>query len=200
MKTATKIIAATVTLASLAAASVVLAHPGQGMGMGPGMGMGMMGHGMGPGMGQGMGMGPGMGMMGHGMGPGMAGRMHGPQTGATAASHLSELKAQLKITAAQEPAWQKFDAFVRQQAETSQAMRTTMQAQMQAQRNDPKAAPIDYAAQREAMGKLRDTHLAARDAARKELYAVLTPEQKAIADQHMRPGRGHRMAMRTPAK
>jgi len=179
MKLATRIIATTFTLASLATATVVLAHPGQGMGQGMGMGMGMMGH---------------------GMGAGMAGHQHGPQTAATAATHLGELKAQLKITAAQEPAWQKFEAFVRQQAEAGQAMRTAMQAQMQSHMNDPKAAPVDHAAQHEAMSKLRDSHLAARDAARKELYAVLTPEQKLIADQHMGAGRGHRMAMQAPAK
>ena len=173
MKTATKIIAATITLASLAAAGVVFAHPGQGMGMG---------------------------MMGQGMGHGMAGQMHGPQTAANAATHLGELKTQLKITAAQEPAWQKFEAFARQQAETGQAMRTKMQAQMQAQMHDPKAAPADFAAQREAMTKLRETHLAQRDAARQELYAALTAEQKAIAEQHMNAGPGHRMAMRAPAK
>ena len=191
MKTATKIIAATITLASLAAASVVLAHPGQGMGQG----MGLMGL-QGLGQGQGMGHGPGMGMMGPGMGPGMAGRMHGPQSAADAAAHLGELKAQLKLSAAQEPAWQKFEAFARQQAETGQATRTRMQALM----HDPKAAPADQAAQREAMGKLRETHLAQRDAARQELYAALTSEQKAIAEQHMSAGRGHRMAMQAPAK
>ena len=191
MKTATKIIAATITLASLAAASVVLAHPGQGMGQGRGPGMGMMGH-QGMGQGQGMGPGHGMGMMGQGM----AGRMHGPQSAANAAAHLGELKAQLKLSAAQEPAWQKFEAFARQQAETGQATRTRMQALM----HDPKAAPADQAAQREAMGKLRETHLAQRDAARQELYAALTSEQKAIAEQHMSAGRGHRMAMQAPAK
>jgi hypothetical protein len=50
------------------------------------------------------------------------------------------------------------------------------------------------------MGKLRESHLAQRDAARQELYAALTAEQKAIAEQHMNAGPGHRMAMHAPTK
>lgn len=175
MKAATKIIAVAAALTSLAVAGVALAHPGQGMGAD------MMGHGMGTGM---------------GMGHGMASHNHGPQMAGSAATHLGELKAQLKITTAQEPAWTKFEAFVRQQADAGAAMR----AQIQAQMHDPKAAPSDHASQREAMGKWRESHQVARDAARKELFAVLTPEQKAIAEQHMSAGRGHRMAMQSPVK
>ena len=179
MKTTTKIIAITMAIASLAAAPAVLAHQGMGMGMG---------------MQQGQGQGMGAGMMGHGRGmsPGM-GRMQGGDP-AMAATRLAEFKATLKITAAQEPAWSKFEATMRQQAEARQAMRTTMQAQMK----DGKA-PADMSAQRDAMQKLR----AERDAARTELFAVLTPEQKALADRQGqgRHGRhGHRMAMQAPAK
>ena len=88
-------------------------------------------------------------------------------------------------------------AVVQQQAEQRQAMRTQRQALMQ----DPKAAAaVDRAAQREAMMKLRDEHLAARGAVLKDLYAVLTPEQKALADQRLSGGHGRRMAMHAPGR
>jgi hypothetical protein len=157
MKTTTKIIAITMAIGALVAAPAVFAH--QGMGMGQGM---QQGQGMGPGMmGHGPAMGPGMGM----------GRMAGVDP-AQHATRMAEFKAALKITAEQEPAWSKFEATMRQQAE---------------------------ARQRETMQKLH----AERDAARAELFAVLTPEQKALADRapQGRHGRhGHHMAMQAPAK
>ena len=55
---------------------------------------------------------------------------------------------------------------------------------------DPAAAANpDHAAQREAMMKLHEKNKAEGDAARKALYAVLTPEQKALADQRLKHGR-----------
>jgi Spy/CpxP family protein refolding chaperone len=187
MKTTTKFAAVSLATLSIAVASAVFAHPG--MGFGPGMGPGM-GYGMGPGMGMGYGMGPGYGM---GMGPGMRGGMAGPETPAVVGARLSDLKTELKITAAQDGAWQAYAMVVQKQAEQRQALRTQMQAQMQ----DPKAAaPVDRAAQHEAMTKVRDEHLAARSAALKDLYAVLTPEQKALADQQLQAMPGHRMAGR----
>lgn len=112
MKTSTRIVATLAASAAVALAGIAFAHPESGpgadwpMGRGPGMGMGM---GMGPGMGMGHGMGMGMGM-GPGWGP-----MGGPGAGgapgadpAAAAARLAALKEQLKITPAQEPAWQAF--------------------------------------------------------------------------------------------
>jgi len=198
MKTTTKLAAVTLATLSLAAASAVFAHSGMGMGYGTGAGMGP-GAGTGPcagaSAGTGPGMGPGMGM--HGGMRGMRGGMVGPETPAVTGARLSDLKTELKITAAQDGAWQAYAAVVQQQAEQRQAMRTQRQAQMQ----DPKAAAaVDRAAQREAMMKLRDEHLAARGAVLKDLYAVLTPEQKALADQRLSGGHGHRMAMRAPGR
>ena len=191
MKTTTKFAAITLATLSIAAASAVLAHPGMGMGYGPDAGAGpcaAAGAGCGPGMGYGMHGGR------HG---GMHGGMVGPETPAVTAARLSDLKTELKITSVQDGAWQAYAAVVQQQAEQRQAMRTQMQAQMQ----DPKAAAaVDRTAQREAMMKLRSEHLAARSAALKDLYAVLTPEQKALADQRLGGGHGHRMAMRPPAR
>jgi Spy/CpxP family protein refolding chaperone len=187
MKTLTRIISTTFAAVSLAAASLAFAHPGQGMGMGPGMGMGM-----GNCMAADQGMGPGGGhRMGMGMGPGM----RGPQTAASLDTRLGEWKSELKITAAQEPAWNKYQALVQQQAQSAQAARSAMQAQM----HDPKTAgTVDHAAQHQAMDKLRQEHQAARTEARNELLAVLTPEQKALFEQRPGAGYGRHMSMRGP--
>lgn len=116
---------------------------------------------------------------GYGMGYGMG--MVGADHAAMTAARLADLKAELKITPAQEASWQAFEKRTQQQAQE-------MQAQMQ--NLQPAAASTDRTAQRDAMMKLRDTHLAARSAAMKDLYAVLTPEQKAIADQRLDPMAG----------
>ena len=68
------------------------------------------------------------GGMGYGFGPGMGmGHRHGPMAGGDPSvmvdSHLADLKAQLKITAEQETAWQTFTAAAKQQAAGMQAMR-----------------------------------------------------------------------------
>lgn len=186
MKTSTKLLSIAAAALALGAGGLVFAQAGQGpygcMGGGPGMQQGTQ---------QGMGMHGGMrGGMGPGAHGGMGAGMQGAGQPADAAAHLATAKTDLKITATQEPAWQAFEAVVRQQAETRQALRTAMQARMQ----DPAAAAsIDHAAQREAMMKLRDSDQAARDTARQALYAVLSPEQKALADQRLGAGPGHRM-------
>ena len=118
--------------------------------------------------------------------------MRGAENAADVTARLATVKTELKITAAQEPAWEKFEGVVRQQAGARQAMRSTMQGRMQ----DPKAAASgDHAAQRESMMKLREGKRAERDAARQALYAVLTPEQKTLADQKLNADQGHRMGM-----
>jgi Spy/CpxP family protein refolding chaperone len=181
MKTTSKLTAVTLAAALLAAVSLVSAHPGGGYGMGYGPGMGP-GAGM---MGQGYGMGPGAGM---GPGFGMGG-MHGLDSQAVMAARLGDLKATLKITPAQEPAWAKYEAQVRQQVEARQAFHTIMLAQIQ----DPKVT-IDRNAQHEAMSKLFAAQKEARDA----LYVVLTPEQQAVFQQPQRFGHGRHMGWQAP--
>jgi Spy/CpxP family protein refolding chaperone len=177
MKTSTKIFSATVVIATLAAAGAALAHQG-GMGYGPGMGPGMQ-QGMGP------------GMMGHGMGPGMRGGMQGPQTAADVDTRLTAAKAALKITAAQETAWTKYAGVMTQLAKSGESMR----AQMQAQMRDGKAPSADeWAKQRDTMIGLHTEHQAQKVAAVKEFYAVLTPEQRAIAEEYLPAQGGRRMA------
>jgi Spy/CpxP family protein refolding chaperone len=122
------------------------------------------------------------GGMGYGHGPGMEmGRGHGPIAGvdpaARADARLSDLKAQLKITTAQEAAWQTFAAQAKQQAASMQAMHAQMQA-------SAGTAP-EQMGQRATAMQQRAAGMATMANAFGALYAVLTPEQKAIADQHV---------------
>jgi hypothetical protein len=165
MKTSIRIISAAAIIAC-GFAGAAFAHQGGAMG-----GMGMHG--------------AGMGMMGH-HGAEQAG-MRGMQDPAQATARLAAVKAELKITAAQEPAWQKYEAVVSQQAQAHQTMRDGMRTRMQ----DPKAAAtVDHAAQRDEMMKLHEAHRAERDAARRALVAALSPEQKALAEQRLGAGQG----------
>lgn len=120
--------------------------------------------------GMGPGFGPGMGM-GHGHGP-----MAGVDPSVMVDSRLSDLKAQLKITSAQEAAWQTFTAQAKQQAASMQAMRAQMQ-------EGTGTAP-ERMGQRTAAMQQRVAGMATMTNAFSALYAVLTPEQKAIADQN----------------
>jgi len=169
MKNSTKIMAA--ALIAFGVAGAAYAHQNGAM-----AGMGMQGMGM-----------HGMGMGNQGAGPTGQRGMHDPSAGA---GRLAALKTELKITAEQEPAWQKFEATVNQQTQARQAMRDGMHASMQ----DPKAAAsMDHATQREAMGKVHAAQRSERDAARQALFATLSPEQKAMADQRL--GGERRMGM-----
>lgn len=154
-----------IAAAALMMAGVASAHPG-GMGMGPMMG-------------------PMMGGM-HGPGP-MAGNMQAGGPSAMAESRLAYLKAELKITADQESAWQAFSGKVRQQAEAMQAMRGKMQ-------NVAGSVP-ERMDQRSEMMRQRMGAMDSMNAAMKDLYAVLSPEQKAIADQRFGMMGGRPMAM-----
>jgi Spy/CpxP family protein refolding chaperone len=120
--------------------------------------------------GWGMGGGPG-----YGMGPGRG------DPAAAVEGRLAYLKTELKITKAQEGAWKKYSDEARKQAESMQATRTAMQG----------AASANAADRMELHNKLMKSRLEQSEkmtAAFKELYAALTPEQKALADQ--RPGGG----------
>jgi Spy/CpxP family protein refolding chaperone len=169
MKTSTRIIAVAAAVIALGAGGFVFA--GQGPCQNSSMGSGMA--------------------MQHG-GQGGHGGMRGAENATDAPARLAAVKSELKLTAAQEPVWQKFEGVVLQQAQAREALRTAMQARMQ----DPSAAAnVDHAAQRASMMKLRETDRAARETARQELMAVLTPEQKSLADQRLSAGHGSRMAM-----
>jgi Spy/CpxP family protein refolding chaperone len=166
MKRSQKIMVVLASAASLTLAGSAFAQMGGGMEHGQGMGMGMMGQG------QGM------------------GRMHGQHGMADTnpAAHvegrLAYLKTDLKITAAQESAWNGFAAKARQQAEGMHALHDKVQG-------GTASAPELMAKRADAM-KQRAAGMEAMATALKDLYAVLTPEQKAVADKdftmHHGPG------------
>lgn len=157
-----------------------------------GTGPGMMGWGGGPGsMGPRGGYGPhmGQGWMGprHGNGPHMGmgpmgGRGFGPGASveSSAEAMLAYLKNELKITADQDAAWKAFSSAVKQQATQMQASRTAMLSAQTAQEHI--ALHTEHAKQRAAAFETLDKGL-------RELYGVLTAEQKATADLYL--GRMH---------
>jgi len=203
MKRVTKIaIGAVTALGLVLATTTVSAHPygyGPGEGMGQGQGYGP-GYGSGPGMGRGMGPGNGPGpMMGGGMGYGPMGQRMGPQANgnpvAAAEGRLAYFKSELKITAAQESAWKTFSDQAKQQAEAMQKLMASVQGSTQA------TAPERLELRNQVM-KQRDEQRAKGTAAFKELYATLSPEQKALADQHVSFGRmgGRGIAFNRPGR
>ena len=125
----------------------------------------------------------GTGPSGHGaMGPGARGGMWGGGFGFMSEQRLANLKTELKITTQQEPAWKAFAAKVAEQASLMQAMHaqrgqapgtdTTAPANM--------ASHIGWMTQRLAGMQAMNTSLT-------DLYAVLTPQQRSVADQSFGP-------------
>jgi Spy/CpxP family protein refolding chaperone len=140
-------------------------------------------------------------------GPGAGHRMmhHGPGGGmfsnpmAMVEGHLAALKVELKITAAQEGAWKTFTDKARKQAEGMPARHEQMMAQM----SDKDLPAPERLARGTELAKQHIASMESMTAAVKDLYAVLTPEQKKTADQllargpmggmgHMGEGRGFR--------
>lgn len=160
------------------AAADLSAHPdgwgwgGYGPGYGMGAGYGMHGYGMGPGYGMGYGV-HGYGM-GYGMGPGY-GMGYGAYPEA-AEDRLAGLKQELGITVKQEPAWQAFVKSAKQREESRQAWFAKMREARAA------GSLPELLAQQDEVFKQHQAERQAANAALKDLYAALTPEQKAIAD------------------
>jgi len=129
-----------------------------------------------------------------GQGPGFYGHMGamrgGPMFGdpsARADQHLTYLKERLSITPEQETQWQAYADSVKQQAQTMTSMHAAMQS--------TPGTSTERMDQHIAFMKLRISSMEAVDGAAKQLYAALTPEQKAVFDQAgpgagMGPGRG----------
>jgi periplasmic protein CpxP/Spy len=184
MKRATTIAAALgIALGTALAATASYAHPGYGPGWGMGGGPGS-GHGQMMGYGRGMGYGPGPAWGG---GPGAGGN-----PAAFVDSRLAGLKAELGITPAQEGAWNAYAEQAKQQADAMQKWRATMQG------SAPATLP-ERLELRDQMHKQRQAQAETMTQKIKDLYAALTPEHKAIADQRlggfgiaMRGGPGYR--------
>ncbi|MEK7737868.1 MAG: Spy/CpxP family protein refolding chaperone [Pseudomonadota bacterium] len=173
MKRTYKILSGIALIASLGIATAVYAHGG---GFGPGTAPCI---GSAPGMSQGMGS-PGHGPMGGMGGPqGMPGHMAGGANFDPAAmmeGRLTFLKSSLKITDQQDSAWQAFSAKAKQQGEPMLASRTAMH---NATGSAPERMALRTTMMQQHLGNMETMNVALKD-----LYAVLTPEQKAVADQH----------------
>lgn len=162
MKRIQTIIATSTGVLALTLASALSAAP-------YGAGAGCDGSGPGPGAGR---MGMHQGGMGPGMGPGMGGGF-----GVDAAAGLATMKTKLAITAEQETAWQ---AFAMQSAEQSKQMQA-MHAQHRAAVASDTSAPAMMSLRIGAMTQ-RLAAMQAMNKALTDLYAVLTPQQRTIAD------------------
>ncbi len=126
--------------------------------------------------GQGPGGGPGQG---YGVGP-----RGGGNPAAAAEARLAYLKSELKISSGQETAWNAYAELTKQQAEAMHGWRTTVQGSAQA------TAPERLELRSQIMKK-RQEQVEKTTGAFKDLYAALTPEQKAIADQRFAGGPGY---------
>jgi periplasmic protein CpxP/Spy len=165
-----KTIASLIAAAALAATgSFVYAQSEKPADGGPGMHHGMMGH----------------GAMGHHSREGHRGHDRWSNPAARVEGHLAALKVELKITPAQEQAWQTFATKSRQQAEARNARR----AEWKAQKPAANVTAPERLAQRTAQMKQGLAGMEAMTAAVTDLYGVLTPEQKALADKQFAHGR-----------
>jgi hypothetical protein len=124
------------------------------------------------------------------------GMMHGGEPGAMAEQRLAQLKTELKISATQEPAWSAFAAKAAEQATAMQARHLLQREARQA--NEAKPSAPERMAERVDQMKLNLTSMEAMSSATRDLYAALSPEQRAIADQQLgrqghpgRHGNGH---------
>jgi hypothetical protein len=86
---------------------------------------------------------------------------------------LAYLKNELKITADQETAWNAYAANLKANAAAMEGFRNAMFSTQE---------PVDRMSQRAEHMKARAAGMESMSTALKDLYAVLTPEQKTIAD------------------
>jgi uncharacterized protein YajQ (UPF0234 family) len=105
-------------------------------------------------------------------------------------ARLAEAKTKLKITSAQEAQWSAFADVTRRHAkaadERMKAMRDGKQSQAQG-----KLTAVERLERRQQMAAAHSQRLTEVIAAAKPLYAALSAEQKAIADDMLTPRRGH---------
>lgn len=130
-----------------------------------------------------------MGMEKHKMGCGSMSMMQGGMMDsvARAEKHLSELKAELKLTNDQEPAWQTFSDQVKDQAKSMAFMHDKKKEEM---KDMSKSAP-DMMAMMASMMKEHAQNMSTMADNVKTFYATLTPEQKTAFDKvHMRHMKG----------
>ncbi len=107
---------------------------------------------------------------------------HGPQGrfgGYAGTRDLTELRSELGITAKQEPAWKAFVNTTKREDENRQAWFDKMREARVA------GSVPELLAQQNEIAKQHQADREATAAALKSLYAALTPEQKALADERL---------------
>ncbi len=135
---------------------------------------------------------PQRGMMGQGSampmmsGPGRMGMMRMMGIADHVEGRIAFLRAELKITEAQMPQWNAFAEALRANARRMSEMPAIMmQSGMMAQESAPVSAPDRLDRMEKMMTAMLET-LKATKAALAPLYALLTDEQKKVADQLIR--------------
>ena len=126
---------------------------------------------------------------GMGMGPGEGCAMAGKKMANPAQidSKLAEMKKILKIGSAQEEAWATFAKIMKQQkTEMMSAMQEKMQ-QRTSKEQLAQAAP-DRISERIQFMRQRVTSMETTAAAMKQLYAILTPQQREILNERIGQG------------
>lgn len=123
-------------------------------------------------------MGPGYGM-GYGNGPGYRGGPQGRIGGYAGTQDLAGLKSELGITAKQEPVWKAFVDRTQREDEHRQAWFEQMREARAA------GSLPELLAQRNEIAKQHQADREATTASLKNLYAALTPEQKAVAEERL---------------
>ncbi|HXJ52558.1 MAG TPA: Spy/CpxP family protein refolding chaperone [Burkholderiales bacterium] len=118
-----------------------------------------------------------------------AGYGHSHDPIAAADKRLTRLKADLKITSAQEPAWNAYADQVKQHAGEMQALHSQMRQGASANTRPSAPERVERQAQ---FTKQQGEYLEKLAGLTKDLYATLTPEQKTLADQRLGGGRHHR--------
>ena len=111
-------------------------------------------------------------------------------------ARLVEAKTKLKITAAQEAQWNAFADVTRRQAKAADER---IKAMRDGQRSQERLTAVQRLERRQQMAAAHAQHLSEIVAAAKPLYAALSTEQKAIADEMLTPRRGHGHPSRRPA-
>jgi periplasmic protein CpxP/Spy len=106
--------------------------------------------------------------------------------GARAEARIAYVKAELKITPAQQPAFDRYAQVIRSNAAATQKAFQDMRGHRDQNQN-----AIDRVEQRAKLAQMRDQQEQQYLAAFRPLYASLSPEQKKVADQLATPHFGH---------
>jgi hypothetical protein len=114
------------------------------------------------------------------------GHSHDPV--AAADKRLARLKADLKITSAQEPAWNAYAGQVRQHAGEMQALHNQMRQQRESASGNARPSAPERVERQAQFARQQAEYLERLAGLTKDLYATLAPEQKTLADQRLGGG------------